>query len=57
MRGDTPQDLFGQAFVGAICAAAVVRLIRVSPINSIVATVAPLAAFALLYRRLTEENA
>lgn len=56
MKGDSPQDIFFQAMVGAVCASTAVRLLRLAPIGAIVSSIAPMAAFALFYQKLMQEK-
>lgn len=55
LKSDKPQDIFYQASLAAVCASAGLSILRREPFASLAAKVVPLAVFAYLYRRWTEE--
>lgn len=55
LKSDEPRDIFYQATLAAVCASAGLSILKREPFASLASKVVPLAVFAYLYQRWTEE--
>jgi hypothetical protein len=51
INGTSDQDYLIQAALGALCAAAALRLLRLEPVGRLVSGIVPMAVFAALWKR------